>query len=173
MAGVAVMWVFGILTPQEMISYVDMNAIGLLFGTMIIAGALSEAHFFQWVGISIANACRRHPTYLLVVFTLMTGGLSALLPNVTTVLFMVTITIQIAELLKLNPKPHILSEILASNIGRVATLIGDPPNIMIATATGFPFLEFLANLGSGAYRIFQSDTDQLTSAHAERRGGAQ
>ena len=147
MAGVAAIWAFGILTPAEMISYIDMNAIGLLFGTMIIVGALSEAHFFQWLGIAIAKWCRCRPTYLLVVFTLMTGGLSALLPNVTTVLFMVIITIGIAESLKLDPKPYILSEILASNIGGVATLIGDPPNIMIATATGFSFIEFLANLG--------------------------
>jgi Na+/H+ antiporter NhaD/arsenite permease-like protein len=147
MAGVAAIWAFGILTPEEMISYVDMNAIGLLFGTMIIVGALREAHFFQWVGIAMAKWCRCRPTYLLVIFTLTTGGLSAILPNVTTVLFMVTVTIAIAELLKLDPKPYILSEILASNIGGVATLIGDPPNIMIATATGFSFLEFLANLG--------------------------
>jgi len=147
MAGVGALWAFGILTPQEMVSYVDVNAIGLLFGTMIIVGALSEARFFQWVGISLANLCRCRPTYLLVVFTLMTGALSALLPNVTTVLFMVTVTLDIAELLKLDPKPYILSEVVASNIGGVATLVGDPPNIMIATATGFSFLEFLANLG--------------------------
>lgn len=147
MAGVGAIWLFGILTPEEMFVYVDLNAIGLLFGTMIIVGALSEAHFFQWVGISVANACRCRPTYLLVLFTLMTGGLSALLPNVTTVLFMVTITVEVAGLLKLNPKPYILSEILASNIGGVATLIGDPPNMMIATATGFSFLDFVANVG--------------------------
>jgi Na+/H+ antiporter NhaD/arsenite permease-like protein len=147
MAGVAAIWAFGILTPEEMISYVDMNAIGLLFGTMIMVGALSEAHFFQWIGAAVARLCRYRPTYLLVAFTLMTGGLSAILPNVTTVLFMVTITIAIAELLKLDPKPYIFSEILASNIGGVATLIGDPPNMMIATATGFSFLDFLANLG--------------------------
>jgi Na+/H+ antiporter NhaD/arsenite permease-like protein len=147
MAGVVAIWAFGILSPNEIVSYVDMNAIGLLFGTMIIVGALSEAHFFQWVGISVANMCHSRPTYLLVMFTLMTGALSALLPNVTTALFMVTITIEITELLKLNPKPYIISEIIASNIGGVATLIGDPPNIMIATATGFTFLDFLVNVG--------------------------
>jgi len=147
MAGVAAIWAFGILTPEEMISYVDMNAIGLLFGTMIMVGALSEAHFFQWLGVAVARLCRYRPTYLLIAFTLMTGGLSAILPNVTTVLFMVTITIAIAESLKLDPKPYVFSEVLASNIGGLATLIGDPPNMMIATATGFSFLDFLANLG--------------------------
>jgi len=147
MAGVGAIWVFGILSPQEMTSYVDMNAIGLLFGMMIIVGALREAQFFRWAGVHVANACHCKPMRLLVVFTLMTAGLSALLDNVTTVLFMVTVTIDIAELAKLDPKPYILSEIAASNIAGTATLIGDPPNIMIATATGFSFTEFLVNMG--------------------------
>jgi Na+/H+ antiporter NhaD/arsenite permease-like protein len=147
MAGVGAIWVFGILSPQEMTSYVDMNAIGLLFGMMIIVGALREAQFFRWVGVHVANACHCRPMHLLVVFTLMTAGLSALLDNVTTVLFMVTVTIDIARLAKLDPKPYILSEIAASNIAGTATLIGDPPNIMIATATGFSFVDFLVNMG--------------------------
>jgi len=146
-AGAGAMWAFGVLTPEEMISYVDMNAIGLLFGMMIIVGALREARFFRWVGVHVANACRCRPMHLLVVFTLLAAGLSALLDNVTTVLFMVTVTIDVAELVGLDPKPYILSEIVASNIGGTATLIGDPPNIMIATATGFSFLEFLVNVG--------------------------
>jgi Na+/H+ antiporter NhaD/arsenite permease-like protein len=147
MAGVGAIWAFGILTPPEMIAYVDMNAIGLLFGMMIIVGALREARFFRRVGVYVANATHCRPMHLLVVFTLMTAGLSALLDNVTTVLFMVTVTIDIAEPAKFDPKPYIVSEIVASNIGGTATLIGDPPNIMIATATGFSFPEFLVNMG--------------------------
>jgi Na+/H+ antiporter NhaD/arsenite permease-like protein len=147
MVGAGAMWAFGVLTPQEMISYVDMNAIGLLFGMMIIVGALREAKFFRWVGMYVANATHCRPMHLLVVFTLMTAGLSALLDNVTTVLFMVTVTIDITELVGLDPKPYIVSEIVASNLGGMATLIGDPPNIMIASATGFSFPEFLVNMG--------------------------
>jgi Na+/H+ antiporter NhaD/arsenite permease-like protein len=147
MIGVGAIWGFGILTPQEMIGYVDMNAIGLLFGMMIIVGALREARFFRLVGVYVANVCHCKPMHLLVVFSLLAAGLSALLDNVTTVLFMVTVTIDIAELAKLDPKPYILSEIVASNIGGTATLIGDPPNIMIASATGFSFAEFLVNVG--------------------------
>jgi Na+/H+ antiporter NhaD/arsenite permease-like protein len=147
LAGVGAIWALGVLSPKEMISYVDLNAIGLLFGMMVIVGALTEAHFFQWVGISVSNLCRCCPTYLLVAFTLLTGALSSILPNVTIILFMVAITLEITELLNLNPKPYIISEVLASNIGGVATMIGDPPNIMIATAAGFTFLDFLANLG--------------------------
>ena len=147
MTGVAALWAFGVLTPKEMISYVDLSAIGLLFGMMIIVGALREARFFRWVGVYVANVCRCRPMHLLVALTLMTAGLSALLDNVTTVLFMVTVTIDIAEMVKLDPRPYILSEIVASNIGGIATLIGDPPNIMIATATGLSFLDFLVNMG--------------------------
>jgi len=147
MVGVGALWAFGVLSPEEMTFYVDMNAIGLLFGMMIIVGALREARFFRWVGVYVANACHCKPMHLLVVFTLLTAGLSALLDNVTTVLFMVTVTIDIAELAKLDPKPYILSEIVASNIGGIATLIGDPPNIMIASTTGFSFTEFLVNTG--------------------------
>jgi len=147
MAGVAAIWAFGILTPPEMIAYVDMNAIGLLFGMMIIVGALREARFFRRVGMYVANATHCRSMHLLLVFTLMTAGLSALLDNVTTVLFMVTVTIDVAELAKFDPKPYIVSEIVASNLGGLATLIGDPPNIMIATATGFSFPEFLVNMG--------------------------
>jgi len=114
---------------------------------MIIVGALREAQFFRWLGVRIANACHCQPLRLLVLFTLATAGLSALLDNVTTVLFMVTVTIDITELAKLDSKPYIISEIVASNVGGTATLIGDPPNIMIASATGFSFTEFLSNVG--------------------------
>ena len=147
MAGVGAIWAFGILTPQEMVAFADMNAIGLLFGMMIIVGALVRANFFRWLGVYVANACHCRPTLLLVVFTLMTAGLSGLLDNVTTVMFMVTVTIEIAELAKLDPKPYIISEIVTSNIGGAATLIGDPPNIMIASTTGFSFIQFLRHLG--------------------------
>ena len=75
MAGAGAIWAFGILTPQEMTSYVDMNAIGLLFGMMIIVGALREARFFRWAGVHVANACKCRPMHLLVVFMLMTAGL--------------------------------------------------------------------------------------------------
>jgi len=147
MAGVGAIWASGILESQEIMAYVDLNAIGLLFGMMVIVGALREAKFFRWIGVYVANICHCRPAQLLIVFMVMTAGLSALLDNVTTVLFMVTVTIDIAEIAKFDPKPYILSEIVASNIGGAATLIGDPPNIMIATATGFSFTEFLTNVG--------------------------
>ncbi len=147
MAGAAAMFAFGILTTEEMISFVDFNALSLLFGMMVVVGVLREAAFFRWLGIHLSNLCRCQPRRMLLVFTVITAFLSAFLDNVTTVLFMVVVTIEIVGYLKLNPIPFIISEIIASNIGGTATLIGDPPNIMIATATGLTFSDFALTTG--------------------------
>jgi Na+/H+ antiporter NhaD/arsenite permease-like protein len=145
-AGAAAMWAFGILPSiNKIIGYVDMNAIGLLFGMMVLVGVLREANFFRVIGVRLANLVSCKVPLLFVLFLFMTAILSALLDNVTTVLFMVAITIDIAELLKIDPKPFIIGEIITSNIGGTATLIGDPPGIMIASATGFTFTDFLEN----------------------------
>ncbi len=143
MVGVAALWFFRILTKEEMIGYMDTNALGLLFGMMVIVGVLDEANFFRWLGTSLANLCAGNTFYIFLLFTTMTALLSALLDNVTTVLFMVAITLEISQFLKVDPKPYILAEIMASNVGGTATLIGDPPNIMIASATGLTFIDFL------------------------------
>jgi Na+/H+ antiporter NhaD/arsenite permease-like protein len=147
MAGAAAMFAAGILTRDEMVAFVNFEAIGLLFGMMVVVGVLREAAFFRWLGIHLANLCRCRPARMLVLFTLMTAFLSAFLDNVTTVLFMVVVTVEIFGYLRTNPIPFIISEIMASNIGGTATLIGDPPNIMIATAREFSFSDFLANTG--------------------------
>jgi Na+/H+ antiporter NhaD/arsenite permease-like protein len=143
MVGAAAMWALGVLHFEEMVGYVDFNALGLLFGMMVLVGVLREANFFMVVGVKLANlvSCRVNLLFLLLLFV--TATLSAVLDNVTTVLFMVAITVDLSELLKMDPKPFILGEIFASNMGGTATLIGDPPNIMIASATGFTFSDFL------------------------------
>lgn len=143
--GATALWALGILTFKDMLSLVDMNALGLLFGMMVIVGALMEAGFFKWFGTFLTRLCRYNPTLIFLAFTLSTALLSAFLDNVTTVLFMVGITIEISALFEMDPKPLIISEILASNIGGTATLIGDPPNIIIATAAKLTFGDFLRN----------------------------
>lgn len=143
LAGAACMWAFGVLPADEIIGYIDFNSIGLLFGMMVLVGVLREANFFRVIGVQLANLVSCKVNQLFILFLLMTAILSALLDNVTTVLFMVAITIDISELLKIDPKPFILGEIFTSNIGGTATLIGDPPNIMISSATGFTFSDFL------------------------------
>ncbi|MCW3975204.1 MAG: SLC13 family permease [Candidatus Bathyarchaeota archaeon] len=145
MVGVAALWFFDILPKEKMIGYIDFNAIGLLFGMMVLVGVLDEANFFRWIGFRLVNLCAGNTLYIFILFTSITAFLSALLDNVTTVLFMVAITLEIADFLKIDPKPYIIAEILASNIGGTATLIGDPPNIMIASATGLTFIDFINN----------------------------
>mgnify|MGYP002153770700 CR=1 FL=1 len=146
MAGVGALWALGILNQNDMMGYVNLDALGILFGMMVIVGALREAQFFKWLGTRVASLCGFRPRVLFIVFLAITAGLSAILANVTVVLFMVAVTIDITELLKVDPKPYIIGEVLASNLGGVATMVGDPPNIMIATATDFTFMDFLANL---------------------------
>jgi Na+/H+ antiporter NhaD/arsenite permease-like protein len=147
MAGAGAMFAFGILKQEEMIQFVNFEALSLLFGMMVVVGVLREAAFFRWLGIHLSNLCQCRPKRMLLLFVGMTAFLSAFLDNVTTVLFMVVVTIEIVGYLKINPVPFIISEIIASNIGGTGTLIGDPPNIMIATATGLSFRDFLFNTG--------------------------
>ncbi len=154
MAGAGAVWAFRILKPEEMGSHIDLSAIGLLFGMMVIIGALREANFFRWLGAGVARWCRCRPYYLFIAFTGLTAVLSAFLDNVTTVLFMVTVTLDLAEVAKFDPKPYILSEIFASNIGGTATLIGDPPNIMIASATSLSFGDFIVNMAPVSIAAF-------------------
>jgi Na+/H+ antiporter NhaD/arsenite permease-like protein len=147
LAGVGAIWAFGIMTSEEMLNALDINTLGLLFGMMIVAGGLTEAGFFRLVGVYLANLVECRPFRMFIALTVTTAFLSAFLDNVTTVLFMIAVTIEIMKILELDPVPYILGEILAANVGGTSTLIGDPPNIMIAEAAEFSFLDFLLNTG--------------------------
>lgn len=140
----------GLMTGEEMLSFVDVDILGLLFGMMVVAGSLTEAGFFRVVGIYLANLTQCRPFRMFVALTVTTAVLSAFLDNVTTVLFMIVVTIEIMKMLKLNPVPYIIGQILAANIGGTSTLIGDPPNIMIAKAGQLSFSDFIVNTGLAA-----------------------
>jgi Na+/H+ antiporter NhaD/arsenite permease-like protein len=122
------------------------ETIGLLLGMMIIVGILSKTGFFQWAALKSYEIAGGEPQKLLILLILTTAFLSAFLDNVTTVLLMVPATIELAIVLKLNPIPMLVSEALASNIGGTATVIGDPPNIMIGSAYGLSFVDFIVNI---------------------------
>jgi len=143
----AVLMVFsGVLTQQAAIQGIDFNTIGLLTGMMIIVGITRDSGVFQYLAIKSAKLVKADPWGILVMLMLVTALLSALLDNVTTVLLIAPVTLLIADTLKLNPYPYLFAEIFASNIGGTATLIGDPPNIMIGSATGLGYNDFLFNL---------------------------
>ncbi len=137
----------GIINEHTAYNEIDWNVIFLLVGMMIIVGITKKTGLFQYIAIKSAKAVKGDPLKILILFSLLTALLSALLDNVTTVLILTPVTILISVELGLNPTPFIISCALASNIGGMATLIGDPPNIMIGSAAGFGFTEFLVTLG--------------------------
>jgi Na+/H+ antiporter NhaD/arsenite permease-like protein len=122
------------------------ETIGLLLGMMIMVGILSKTGFFQWAALKSYEFAQGEPWRLMVMLIVMTAFLSAFLDNVTTVLLMVPATIELARVLKIDPIPMLISEALASNIGGTATVIGDPPNIMIGAAYGLSFMDFIVNI---------------------------
>lgn len=136
----------GLLTQEAAIHGIDFNTIGLLLGMMVIVGITSKCGVFQYVAIWSAKRVQARPMGVLIMLSVVTAVLSALLDNVTTVLLIVPVTLLITEELKVRPYPYLISEVLFSNIGGTATLIGDPPNIMIGSAVGLTFNDFLVNL---------------------------
>jgi Na+/H+ antiporter NhaD/arsenite permease-like protein len=140
------MIISGILTQEAAIQGIDFNTIGLLTGMMIIVSITRNSGIFQYLAIRSAKLVNADPKGILVMLMLVTAFLSALLDNVTTVLLIVPITLLITDTLKLNAYPYLFAEIFSSNIGGTATLIGDPPNIMIGSATGLGYNDFLVNL---------------------------
>jgi len=146
MMAAVLMIVSGVLTQQSAMQGVDINTIGLLTGMMIIVGITRESGVFQYLAIRSAKVVKADPWGILVMLVFVTAFLSALLDNVTTVLLIAPITLLITDTLKLSAYPYLFAEIFASNIGGTATLIGDPPNIMIGSATGLTYNDFLFNL---------------------------
>jgi len=136
----------GVLTQEAAFQGVDFNTLGLLTGMMLIVGITKNSGIFQYLAIWAAKRVNADPWGILVMLTVVTAVLSALLDNVTTVLLIVPVTLLITDELKISPYPYLFAEIFASNIGGTATLIGDPPNIMIGSAVGLSFNDFLVHL---------------------------
>ena len=144
--GAMLMILFGIIDQEVAVHHIDFNTLGLLMGMMIIVNITSETGLFNFLAIWAAQKVKAQPIALLVVLSTITMVCSALLDNVTTVLLTVPITFSITSQLKVDVMPYLISQILASNIGGTATLIGDPPNIMIGSAVGLNFMAFVENL---------------------------
>ncbi len=143
--GAGAMIILGVLNQELAVSGIDFNTIFLLIGMMVIVGIMKDSGIFQFVAILAAKAVKGNPRALLAVLSLITAVFSALLDNVTTVMLIVPITLLLTEQLKLNPYIFLVAQIFASNIGGTATLIGDPPNILIGSAIGFSFMDFIYN----------------------------
>lgn len=152
--GAALMLVIGIMTQEQAIHHVDFNTIGLLIGMMIIVNILKRTGVFEFLAIKAAKRAKGDPWKIIVFFSIITAVSSALLDNVTTILLIVPVTLVITDTLEVNPIPFLVPEILIANIGGTATLIGDPPNIMIGSATGLSFMDFFVNLSPVVVVIF-------------------
>ncbi len=147
MVGASVV-VFLHIVPWEMIpEYIDLGTIFLLIGMMIIVNTARGSGLFEYIAIKTAKLARGSPMRVLLLFSLVTAVTSAFLDNVTTVLLITPMLLYVASVMKVNPIPFLIAEIFASNVGGAATLIGDPPNIMIGSAAGLTFNEFIANMG--------------------------
>ncbi|MDN7024196.1 ArsB/NhaD family transporter [Methanoculleus sp. FWC-SCC1] len=147
MAGAAVVVFLGIVPWDSLLEHLDLGTIFLLMGMMIIVNTARNSGLFEYIAIRTAKFAKGSPILILVFFMLVTAVVSAFLDNVTTVLLLTPMLLYVASLMKLNPIPFLVAEIFASNIGGAATLIGDPPNIMIASSAGLSFNEFILNLG--------------------------
>ena len=142
---VAIGLIFGFYNESLALESIDFNTIGLLLGMMIIVAVLEPTGFFQYLAILVSKRSNGKPLKLLFLLGTITTVVSMFLDNVTTVVLIAPVTILICEILGLNPLPYLMSEAILSNTGGMATLIGDPPNILIGSAAGFSFIDFLTH----------------------------
>ncbi|KIL36161.1 membrane protein [Cohnella kolymensis] len=147
MIGGIVMVAFGIVGQEAAIEHIDFNTLGLLIGMMIIVGVTAETGLFKYIAVIAAKKAKGEPVRILIALSAITALASAFLDNVTTVLLMVPVTFSITRQLRVDPIPFLIAQIMSSNIGGTATLIGDPPNIMIGSAVDeLSFMDFIVNL---------------------------
>jgi Na+/H+ antiporter NhaD/arsenite permease-like protein len=144
----------GIVDQHAAFEAIDLNVIFLLAGMMVIASTLARTGLFEWLAIRSVRLSHGEPLRLLLILSIVTAVLSAFLDNVTTVVLTAPITLSVARRLGVSPMPYLISQILASNIGGTATLIGDPPNILIGSAAGLDFAAFLVNLAPVTVLVF-------------------
>lgn len=151
LAGAGVVLAVGVVGSQDAFfsaeTGIDWNVVFLLFGMMVIVGVLRQTGVFEYVAIWAAKLARGRPFRVMALLCLITAVASAGLDNVTTVLLVAPVTVLVCERIGVRPVPFLIAEALASNIGGTATLVGDPPNLIVASRSGLTFSDFLVNLG--------------------------
>lgn len=137
--------VFGFYTEQQAISAIDFNTLGLLFGMMLLVALLEPTGFFEFLAVWVGKLSKGRAGSLLFLLALVTSIISMFLDNVTTVVLIAPVTILICEISGFSPQPFLISEAILSNIGGISTLVGDPPNVLIASAANFSFADFIVH----------------------------
>ncbi len=140
----------GIVSQEDAFLSIDLNVIFLLAGMMMIAHVMGETGIFQWLAVQAVRYGRGRPVVIMVIISFITAFASALLDNVTVVVLIAPVMLYVARTLNVNPVPFLLAGVMASNVGGAATLIGDPPNILIGSAADIDFVKFLLNMGPPA-----------------------
>lgn len=143
LGGAVLLILLGIMSLEDSIGAIDFNTIGVLLGMMLFVGVVKCSGLFEYLAIKSAKITKADPWRLMIAFIIITAVLSAFLDNVTTVLLVGPMTITICKMLDVDLFPYLMTQILASNIGGTATLIGDPPNIMIGSAADLAFIDFI------------------------------
>ncbi len=151
MVGASLILLLNIVPWEKLPEYLDLDTILLLAGMMTVVNIARESGLFEYIAIKTAKLSKGSPIKVLLLFSVVTAVVSAFLDNVTTVLLLTPMLIYITRQMNVNPIPFLLSEVFASNIGGTATLIGDPPNIMIGSAAGLSFNDFLVNMAPIAF----------------------
>lgn len=145
LSGASLMLLLKIMSQENAFKEIDFNTLGLLISMMLIVMITKRSGVFEYLAVKTVKLAKGEPIVILVLLSIITGILSALLDNVTTILLILPVTLTIAKDLHINPIPFIISEMFASNVGGTATLIGDPPNIMIGSAVSLSFMDFIFN----------------------------
>ena len=154
LAGVGVLVVSHVLTEHQAVEFIDFETLMLLTGMMILVSLIKQSGFFTIISVRIAEFTKGNPVKILCLFSVVTALMSAFLDNVTTVLIVIPIIIELTRGMGLNPKNYVLSQAIISNVGGTATLIGDPPNVIIGSKVGLSFNQFIVNLGPVVIPIF-------------------
>jgi Na+/H+ antiporter NhaD/arsenite permease-like protein len=144
--GAVIMVLAGIISQKQAIAHIDFNTIFLLMGMMILVNIIKGTGFFEFIAIKGVKVAKGKPLRILLMFSILTAGISALLDNVTTVLLFGPIVLFVADVLGITAFPFLVALVMSANIGGMATLIGAPPNIMIGSATEFSFLDFIVHM---------------------------
>jgi Na+/H+ antiporter NhaD/arsenite permease-like protein len=147
LVGGCLLMVFGILTPSDVVHAINWETLGLLAGMFILVSILTESGFFHWLAMAAIRKVKYRPAPLFVVLILMATFFSMLMDSITVMLFLAALTVQLCRLLRLDPVPLVIAEVCAANTGGSATLVGDPPNVILGTTLGFSFSDFATHTG--------------------------
>ena len=145
--GAGLLIVFGILSPMEALSYINWETLGLLAGMFTLVSILQEAGFFTWLAMKSLKKVNYHPVALFVILIIFAAVMAMFMDSITVMLFLSALTLQLCRLLKLDPVPLVIAEVCAANTGGAATLVGDPPNVILGTTLGFNFADFITHTG--------------------------